>query len=40
MGAQATAAKLGIDVAQASRITQTFFNHFKQIRSWIQQIKR
>jgi DNA polymerase I-like protein with 3'-5' exonuclease and polymerase domains len=40
MGAQATAAKLGIDVAQASRITQTFFNHFKQIRLWIQQIKR
>lgn len=40
MGAQATASKLGIEVAVASKITQTFFDHFRQIRSWIQQIKR
>jgi DNA polymerase I-like protein with 3'-5' exonuclease and polymerase domains len=40
MGAQATASKLGIEVAQASRITQSFFDHFRQMRSWIQQIKR
>jgi DNA polymerase-1 len=40
MGAQATASKLGIAVAQASRITQSFFDHFRQMRSWIQQIKR
>ena len=39
MGAQAAAAKLGIDVASASRITQAFFDHFKQIKVWIQQIK-
>lgn len=40
MGPQATAAKLSIDVSTASRITQTFFDHFRQIRAWIQQIKR
>ena len=39
MGSQAAAVKLGIDVASASRITQAFFDHFKQIKVWIQQIK-
>ena len=40
MGAPATATKLGIDVGAAGRITQTFFDHFPQIRAWIQQTKR
>jgi DNA polymerase I-like protein with 3'-5' exonuclease and polymerase domains len=40
MGPQATTNKLGIEVAQASKITQSFFDHFRQIRTWIQQIKR
>ena len=40
MGAAATAAKLGMEVAAAGRITQAFFDHFKQIKAWIQQIKR
>ena len=39
MGPQAAAAKLSISVEAASRITQTFFDNFKQIRTWIQQIK-
>ena len=40
MGAQATANKLGIEVAAASRITQSFFDAFKQMKSWIMHIKR
>lgn len=39
MGPQAAAAKLSISVEAASGITQTFFDNFKQIRTWIQQIK-
>lgn len=40
MGAQATAAKLGIDVASANQITSSFFRHFKNMKAWIQSIKR
>jgi DNA polymerase I-like protein with 3'-5' exonuclease and polymerase domains len=40
MGTQATAAKLGIDVARASSIISTFFDRFKQIKVWIQRVKR
>lgn len=40
MGPQATAAKLGIDVAAANQITHSFFNHFKKMKTWISHIKR
>jgi DNA polymerase I-like protein with 3'-5' exonuclease and polymerase domains len=40
MGTQATATKLGIDVARASSIISTFFDRFKQIKVWIQRVKR
>lgn len=39
MGAQATASKLGIDIASASRITQSFFDNFRTMKAWILQIK-
>ena len=40
MGPALAAAKLGIDVASANRITHSFFNNYKQMKSWMMTIKR
>lgn len=39
MGPQAAAARLGIDINTASKITNSFFNNFPQVKSWIQRVK-
>jgi len=39
MGPAAAAAKLNIEVSAAARITQSFFNHFKQMKAWTAKIK-
>lgn len=39
MGPQSAATNLGIDVVTASKITNSFFNSFSQVKTWIQRVK-
>jgi len=39
MGPQAAASKLGLDVPAVNKITHAFFEKFRSIKSWLQQIK-
>lgn len=40
MGPALAASKLGIDVAAANRITNAFFNKYKDMKLWMTKIKR
>lgn len=40
MGAHLTAAKLGVSVSKANQITEEFFKHFKQLKTWSLIIKK
>ena len=40
MGPALAASKLGIDVASANRITNAFFNKYKDMRLWMMKIKK
>jgi hypothetical protein len=40
MGPQAAAARLGIEVATVSCITQSFFQHFRGVLQWIRRIRQ
>eukprot|EP01041_Mallomonas_annulata_P005934 gene5934-11971_t len=39
MGPQAAAAKLGISVATVKTITEAFFDRFKAVKAWLQEIR-
>ena len=39
MGPQAASEKLSIDLSQVMKITTAFFDKFKSIKAWLQQIK-
>lgn len=39
MGPQAASTKLGIDVMTASKITNSFFSNFSQVKVWIHRVK-
>lgn len=40
MGPALAASKLGIDVAAANRITNAFFNKYKDMKLWMMKIKK
>jgi hypothetical protein len=40
MGPALAASKLGIDVAAANRVTNAFFNKYKDMKLWMMKIKK